>query len=120
MGNSEEVQELKERGNECVRKQQYAESIFHYTHAIKLDAQNYSLYSNRSLAFLKMQQFYYAMEDAKETIRLKPDWAKHPLLMALLTIAIAMIGYGIARGFRYYVKCQREALLEPPIDLLQG
>jgi hypothetical protein len=40
--------------------------------------------------------------------------------MALLTIAVAMIGYGIARGIRYYVKCQREALLEPPVDLLQG
>jgi hypothetical protein len=45
---------------------------------------------------------------------------QHPVLMALLTIAIAMIGYGIARGIRYYVKCQREALLEPPVDLLQG
>ncbi|XP_069696331.1 stress-induced-phosphoprotein 1-like [Periplaneta americana] len=198
----EEVQELKEKGNECVRNKKYAESIFHYTHAIKLDPRNYSLYSNRSLAFLKMQQFYFAMEDAKETIRLKPDWAKgyfrkaevefstfhfsdalisyglalklqpndpsileaivktsqerqkdrkaddqipwlgagvgiimgviiviadhilthkptlvHPILMALLTIAVAMIGYGIARGFRYYVKCQRESLLEPPVDL---
>lgn len=45
---------------------------------------------------------------------------QHPVLMALLTIAVAMIGYGIARGIRYYVKCQREALLEPPVDLLQG
>lgn len=40
--------------------------------------------------------------------------------MALLTIAIAMIGYGVARGSRYYIKCQREALLDPPVDLLQG
>lgn len=71
-----QVQELKEKGNECVRNKKYAESVFHYTHAIKLDPLNYSLYSNRSLAFLKMQQFYFAMEDAKETIRLKPDWAK--------------------------------------------
>jgi hypothetical protein len=23
-----------------------------------------------------MQQFYFAIEDAKEAIRLKPDWAK--------------------------------------------
>lgn len=71
-----QIQELKEKGNECVRNKKYAESVFHYTHAIKLDPLNYSLYSNRSLAFLKMQQFYFAMEDAKETIRLKPDWAK--------------------------------------------
>lgn len=37
-----------------------------------------------------------------------------------MAIAIAMIGYGIARGFRYYVTCQREGLLEPPVDLLPG
>ncbi|CAD6208222.1 GSCOCG00010475001-RA-CDS [Cotesia congregata] len=42
----------------------------------------------------------------------------HPLLMALLTISIAMIGFGIAKGFRYFVKCQRKSLLEPPFDLL--
>lgn len=37
--------------------------------------------------------------------------------MALLTISIAMLGYGIAKGFRYFVKCQRKSLLEPPMDL---
>ncbi|XP_067005371.1 stress-induced-phosphoprotein 1 [Anabrus simplex] len=200
---SAEVQELKMKGNTCFKNENYAEAVLHYSHGIKLDPENYSLYSNRSLAFLKMQQFYLAMEDAKQTIRLKPDWAKgyfrkaevefstfhfsdallsyghalqlqpkdpsimeamlrasqerqkdrkaddqipwlgagvgiimgviiviadhilthkptlgHPLLMALLTIAVAMIGYGMARGFRYYVKCQRTALLEPPVDLL--
>ncbi|KAJ9582179.1 hypothetical protein L9F63_003478, partial [Diploptera punctata] len=202
MSEGDQVQELKEKGNECVRKKIYEESILHYSLAIKLDPNNYSLYSNRSLAFLKIQHFYFAMQDAKETIRLKPDWAKgyfrkaevefctfrfseallsyqqalqlqpndpvileailktskekrkdmkaddqipwlgagvgiimgviiviadqiltytptlvHPVLMALLTIAVAMVGYGIARCFRYYVKCQRGALLEPPVDL---
>lgn len=42
---------------------------------------------------------------------------QHPLLMALLTISIAMLGFGIAKGFRYFVKCQRKSLLEPPVDL---
>lgn len=36
--------------------------------------------------------------------------------MALLTISIAMVGFAIAKGFRYFVKCQRKSLLEPPID----
>jgi len=71
-----QVQALKDKGNECVRNKKYAESVLHYTHAIKLDPMDYSLYSNRSLAFLKMQHFYFAMEDAKEAIRLKPNWAK--------------------------------------------
>ncbi|KAK2583443.1 hypothetical protein KPH14_009417 [Odynerus spinipes] len=204
MSNSREneVQTLKEQGNACVKDQKYEEAMFHYTHAIKLDPQNYSLYSNRSFVFLKMQQYHFAMEDALMTIQLKPDWMKgyfrkgevesqtfrfseamksyykalalqpnepgilkamnrtsallvndkradqqipwlgagvgivlgvlvviadyvftseptltHPLLMALLTISIAMLGFCIAKGFRYFVKCQRKSLLEPPIDL---
>lgn len=28
-----------------------------------------------------------------------------------------MLGFGIAKGFRYFVKCQRKSLLEPPFDL---
>lgn len=34
------------------------------------------LYSNRSLAFLRLNQLYYANEDAIKTIELDPDWAK--------------------------------------------
>ncbi|XP_043584849.1 dnaJ homolog subfamily C member 3 homolog isoform X1 [Bombus pyrosoma] len=200
-----EVQIFKERGNACVKEQKYEEAMFHYTHAIKLDPQNYSLYSNRSFAFLKLQQYHFAMEDALMTIQLKPDWTKgyfrkaevesqtfrfsealqsynkalsfqpneptileamnrvtqllikdkradqqipwlgagvgiilgvivviadnvftnkptlmHPFLMALLTMFIAMLGFGIAKGFRYFVKCQRKSLLEPPTDLFGG
>lgn len=70
------VQELKEQGNQCIKDGKFMEAVLHYTHAIKLDPKNYSLYSNRSLAFLKLQQYFYALEDAKETIKLKPDWAK--------------------------------------------
>ncbi|KAF4529319.1 hypothetical protein B566_EDAN011413, partial [Ephemera danica] len=200
---TETAQELKEKGNACVKSGNFAEAAFHYTHAIKLDPKNYSLYSNRSFAFLKMQQYYYAIEDAKQTIELKPDWAKgyfrkaevefatfhfidalqsyknalmlqpedpnlidaisrtskewqkdkkaddqipwlgagigiiigvliviadqvltnkpslsHPIMMVLMTISVAMVGYGIARAFRYYVKCQRRSLMEPPADLM--
>uniref|UniRef100_A0A1B6CJA7 Uncharacterized protein n=1 Tax=Clastoptera arizonana TaxID=38151 RepID=A0A1B6CJA7_9HEMI len=199
----EKVQELKEQGNECVRNKKYEEAVLHYSHAINLDPKNYTLYSNRSFSFLKIQQYYLAMEDAKKTISLNPDWEKgyfrkaeiehatfhfqeamisyamaltiqpndvtlknafdtvrekrgqesradkqipwlgagvgiilgvllviadqlltahptvsHPILMAILTISIAMTGYGIARGFRYYIKCQRSGMLEPPVDLL--
>ena len=52
------------------------EAMFHYTHGIKLDPRNAYLYSNRSLAFLRMQQYYHALEDAKTTIQLRPNWAK--------------------------------------------
>ncbi|KAJ8948933.1 hypothetical protein NQ314_008311 [Rhamnusium bicolor] len=68
--------ELKELGNLSVRDLKYEEAILHYTHAIKLDPLNYTLHSNRSFAFLKVQQYYYALEDANETIQLNPSWPK--------------------------------------------
>uniref|UniRef100_A0A023F8N7 Putative molecular co-chaperone sti1 n=1 Tax=Triatoma infestans TaxID=30076 RepID=A0A023F8N7_TRIIF len=201
---NEEAIEYKEKGNSCVREEKYEEAILHYTHAIKLDPKNHSLYSNRSLAFLKISQYYHAHEDALEAIRLKPDWAKgyfrkgeveaatfhfsdallsyrcalellpddptvtdamkrttalynkdkkaneqvpwlgagigiiigviiviadqiftakpsvtHPLLMAALTISVALLGFAFAKGFRYYLGCQRKGLLDAPMDLLK-
>ncbi|KAI9556909.1 Hsp70/Hsp90 organizing protein-like protein [Daphnia sinensis] len=159
-------------------------------------------YSNRSLAFLKIQQYFLAYKDAKRTIDLKPDWAKgyfrkaevematfhfekaltsysmafrlqkddcslidsmrkagrelkkdqradrqipwlgagigiivgviivladylivdkpvlvHPILKVLMTIAISFIGFGFCKLYRYYVKNQRDSLLQPPFDL---
>ncbi|XP_044262434.1 STI1-like protein [Tribolium madens] len=197
----ESPEALKELGNTAVKNQKYEEAILYYTQALKSDSNNYTLYSNRSLAFLKVQQYYFAMQDANETIRLNPNWPKgyfrkaeveysakryleacesyqkalnlkpddvnimgalsrakrqilkerkadevipwlgagigivigviiviadcifthkptHPLLMAFVTIIIAMVGYGVAKTYRYYVRCQNEGLLEPPPDLM--
>lgn len=66
----------KERGNESVKGGKYTEAILHYSFAIKLNPNEATYYSNRSLAFLKLQQLYYANEDAEKAIQLKPDWAK--------------------------------------------
>lgn len=69
---------LKELGNTAVKNQKYEEAILYYTQAIKADPNNFTLYSNRSFAFLKVQQYYFAMQDAFETIRLNPAWPKVP------------------------------------------
>lgn len=204
MDPKEEAQQHKEKGNNCVKEKKYIEAVLHYTNAIKLDPSDHTFYSNRSLAFLKQQQYPLAMEDAKQTIKLKPDWPKgyfrkgeielatghyteallsygcalrlqpndksildaiskttemrqrerqadfqipwlgagigiiigvglviadylatdkpsikHPILMALLTIAVAMIGYVIGWAYRYLTKCSQTSLLEPPLDLFK-
>lgn len=193
---------LKELGNKAVKNNKFEEAILHYAHAIKLDPENYTLYSNRSFAFLKLKHYYFALDDAHQTINLNPSWPKgyfrkgevefatehytdayesyrealklkpddpnilqalnrttrevlrqrdtekkipwvgagigivigvviviadslltlkptHPLLMALITIIISLIGYGVARYYRSYVKYQRDGLLEAPPDLLK-
>lgn len=40
--------------------------------------------------------------------------------MVLMTIAVSLLGFAIAKGCRYFVKCQRNSLLEPPLDLLNS
>lgn len=67
---------LKEKGNVAVRSECYSEAVLHYSFAIKMCPADPILYSNRSYAFLKLQQLYYANEDAEKAIQLKPDWAK--------------------------------------------
>jgi len=59
-----------------MKDDKYIEAMIHYTHGIKCEPHNAHLYSNRSLAFLHMQQYYYALEDANNTIRLRPNWTK--------------------------------------------
>ena len=59
-----------------MKENKYIEAMIHYTRGIKLDPQSPHLYSNRSQAFLRMEQYYHALEDAKTTIRMMPKWAK--------------------------------------------
>lgn len=39
--------------------------------------------------------------------------------MVLMIVVISLIGYVIARGYRYYSKLQQRGLLDPPVDLLE-
>lgn len=66
-----------------MKDKKYEEAILHYTQAIKMAPLNFTLYSNRSLAFSKVHQYYLAMEDANETIKLSPEWPKVSLILGL-------------------------------------
>ena len=101
-----QVESLKTQGNECVRSKNFAEAVIHYTHAAQKDPKNHMLYSNRSLAFLKLQQFYYALEDAKETIKLQPYWAK---VLRLVAWDLIMVKSDVIEPTRLWVKLLPEA-----------
>jgi len=68
--------ELKDKGNACMKEGKHMEAIIHYTHALRSDPSNPQIYSNRSLAFFKEQQHFFALEDANRVVQLDPKWFK--------------------------------------------
>lgn len=72
----DQVSALKEKGNAALAEGKFAEAINCYTNAIKVDPKNHVLFSNRSAAYAKAHEYIKALEDAEETVKLKPDWGK--------------------------------------------
>ena len=79
---STQAKEAKEAGTEAWKNEDYAKAIVEWTTAISL-AQASSdpeflklLYSNRSAAYLKLDQNAFALSDAEQCIRLDPTWTK--------------------------------------------
>ncbi|KAG5671630.1 hypothetical protein PVAND_001822 [Polypedilum vanderplanki] len=81
--NEQTPEELKEKGNECVKENNFKQAIKFYSEALRksvtlgLDLHTISvLFSNRSFAYLKDKKYFYALSDAEKTIELSPDWLK--------------------------------------------
>lgn len=68
--------ELKAKGNAALQAQNFTEAIRFYSEAIELDPSNHILYSNRSAAYAKTNEYNKSLTDAEKTINLKSDWAK--------------------------------------------
>lgn len=70
------MNQLKEKGNAALSMGQYETAVQHYTAAIALDPNNHVLYSNRSAAHAKAENYAAALEDANQTVSLNPTWSK--------------------------------------------
>lgn len=68
--------ECKKEGEKCLKDEKYFEAMLHFTKGIKYDPHNPNIYVGRSEAFLRIQQFFYAIDDAKTVIRMLPKWPK--------------------------------------------
>lgn len=69
-------EDFKEKGNACVKEKNYKEAIVHYSNGLRKNPADFFLYSNRSFAYLKLQQYFYALSDAEKVIELRPDFVK--------------------------------------------
>jgi len=69
----------REEGNGEFRQGKYLKAAVLYTKALEEtveEEERAALYSNRSLAFLKVNKVMKAIEDAKRSISLAPGWDK--------------------------------------------
>lgn len=73
---SSQASSLKAKGNALFRSGDYLQAVIEFTAAIELDRTNPILYSNRSSAFLKLRQYFYALKDAEMAIILNSEWSK--------------------------------------------
>lgn len=68
--------ESKSRGDEAFKRNDYHTAIDSYTQAIDLNPSDGTLFSNRSLCWMKLGQAEQALADAKACRALRPDWSK--------------------------------------------
>ncbi|KAF9286700.1 Stress-induced-phosphoprotein 1 [Linnemannia elongata] len=72
--------ELKQEGNNLLKEQKFQMAATKYTDAVTLpgisDGDLSVLYSNRSVCYLKLGKYAQALEDAKLSKRLNPDYLK--------------------------------------------
>ncbi|XP_068600507.1 stress-induced-phosphoprotein 1 [Brachionichthys hirsutus] len=72
----EKVSALKDQGNKALSTGNIDEAVRCYTEALTLDPSNHVLFSNRSAAHAKKGSYENALQDACQTIKIKPDWGK--------------------------------------------
>lgn len=68
--------EAKAKGNSAFSSGNFEDAIKHFSDAISLSSSNHVLYSNRSASYASLHKYQDALDDAKKTVELKPDWAK--------------------------------------------
>lgn len=71
-----EAAEWKYRGDGAMKAKRFMEAVGFYKQALQRDPLNHAIYSNRSMALLKLNQAAMALEDARWCRRLAPWFVK--------------------------------------------
>ncbi|KAI3518906.1 hypothetical protein L1887_07796 [Cichorium endivia] len=68
--------EAKSRADDAYRRKEYLMAVDAYTQAIDFDPSDATLFSNRSLCWIRLGQADQALTDAQSCRELRPNWAK--------------------------------------------
>jgi len=96
-------------GNVALKAGRFTEAIEWYTKAVELEP-NYVYFANRSAAFLALDSYEEALQDANMSIRSKPSYLKayHRKASALKSLGRWDEAAGVARiGLEYQVRQKR-------------
>jgi len=79
MSNPELAEQAKGRGNQHFAKQEWEKAIEEYDKAIEANPNgngSHIYFSNRSACYAELHKYQEALDDAKQSVKLKPDFAK--------------------------------------------
>jgi len=76
MSDKKTAEEYKAQGNEAFSKKDFKTAIDLYSKAILQEQTNHIFFSNRSASYAGLQEWESAIKDAKECIRLNPEFIK--------------------------------------------
>ncbi len=71
-----EFNEKKDMANQYFKEGKYEEAIKLYSEILETDENNYLILSNRSAAYIKLENWDEALKDAVTSTKIKPDWGK--------------------------------------------
>ena len=71
-----EFNKLKDKANEYYTEGKYNEAVNIYSQLLEWEPENYMVLSNRSAAYIKLEKWNEALNDAVTSTKLKPDWGK--------------------------------------------
>lgn len=70
------AEEEKKIGNFFYSKRKWDKAVLRYTEALKYNPNNVVLYCNRSAAYIHLEEYKLALDDANQCIEIDPSWVK--------------------------------------------
>nr|XP_057942129.1 E3 ubiquitin-protein ligase TTC3 [Doryrhamphus excisus]XP_057942130.1 E3 ubiquitin-protein ligase TTC3 [Doryrhamphus excisus]XP_057942132.1 E3 ubiquitin-protein ligase TTC3 [Doryrhamphus excisus] len=68
--------DLKKQGNDLFQKHKYEEAVDIYSKAIRCCPENYVVFANRALCYIRCKKYLEAAFDGKRAVLIEPLWAK--------------------------------------------
>ena len=122
---------LRQNARDAVRDGRHTEAFIHLSHAIKLDEDNVEVLSERARVSTDNLQYSFAIEDAEQILKLRPEsWLGHVRLaevyVATVNLDMAIASYQAAFQCRdadkvhckaMMDKCKRDLVLDQRVDM---